>query len=118
MGYTFTQICQNEELTRFRFRFWASDITGQDFNQSGDLFTLRLANAETPVNVTLLSITGGNPILTWPVLPGRSYQVQFKNNLTDTNWQAFSGSISIIGNDGFAIDIAPSPFQRYYRVVG
>jgi Tol biopolymer transport system component len=101
------------------FQSWSSDLTSQDFNQSGDIFALSLysSNPEPPFSVVLMPGAGGNPLLTWPAVPGRSYQVQFKNNLTDALWQTLTGNVTILGNDGFATDLASSP-QRFYRVVG
>lgn len=101
------------------FQSSASDLAAQDFNQSGDIFALGLysANPEPPFNVTMLSPVSGYPLMTWPAVPGRGYQVQFKNNLTDANWQSLTGNVTILGNDGFATDLAPAP-QRFYRVVG
>jgi hypothetical protein len=42
--------------------------------------------------------------------------VQFKNNLSDPQWQDLPVSISFIGNEGMATVPADQP-NRFYRVV-
>ncbi|HEX4122855.1 MAG TPA: hypothetical protein VH619_19745 [Verrucomicrobiae bacterium] len=54
-------------------------------------------------------------VLTWAAGPGTGYQVQFKNNLTDPQWQNLGGA-SVIGAQGQVIDLAPNGTQRFYRI--
>ena len=61
--------------------------------------------------------SGKSPTLTWPVMAGKSYEVQFKGDLTDTFWQPLNGTVTVIGNRGYATDLAPSPTQRFYRIL-
>jgi hypothetical protein len=48
---------------------------------------------------------------------GMSYQVQFKNNLTDAMWQVVNGNVTVIGSQGYITDLAPGPAQKFYRVM-
>jgi len=57
------------------------------------------------------------PVITWPAAPGKTYQVQFKNDLSDASWQNFTGNVTLMGNQGSAYDLVPSAGQRFYRVV-
>lgn len=48
---------------------------------------------------------------------GTGYQVQFKDNLSNPAWQALNGSVTLIGDRGYATDFNPSSGQRFYRVM-
>lgn len=101
------------------FQSWASDILPQDFNQNSELLAYQPYNDPAnppPFQVTIIPIGSGST-LTWPAVTGRSYRVQFKNNLTDLNWQDITGSITLVGSQGFARDSATGTGQRFYRVV-
>jgi hypothetical protein len=114
------------------FQSWASDISGNDFNNGSDIFALDL----TALPVT--SSNGGgatnsasvfyaqmipagtfspNPAISWTLAPGKSYQVQFKTNLSDSVWLNLPGNVTFIGATGYLDDPSPAPSQRFYRVV-
>jgi hypothetical protein len=95
------------------FRSFASDLSGQDFNGNGDVF----GYAFLYLSITASPTPGGGPILSWPVAPGETYLVQYKNHLTDSSWLPVSGTISIQGNRGSLTDLAPATGQRFYRVI-
>ncbi len=42
----------------------------------------------------MLPIRGGAKVLTWTSFPGDSYQVVYKNSLSDPNWTDLSGAIT------------------------
>ncbi len=69
---------------------------------------------------TLPIISGKLPwkttALTWQTVPLRNYQVQFKDNLTDAQWQDLPATISFIGNEGSVTVPADQP-NRFYQVV-
>jgi hypothetical protein len=111
---------------------WASDISGNDFNSGSDIFALDLA--ALPVTIS----NGGNPtnfasvfyaqlfpagsfapfpVINWPLASGKTYQVQFKNDLGDPSWQNLPGNITFIGDTGYATDFSPSSGKRFYRIV-
>jgi dipeptidyl aminopeptidase/acylaminoacyl peptidase len=56
-------------------------------------------------------------IISWPAVPGRTYHVQFKSNLSDSNWQDLGASIVFVGKRGYANDTSTVINQRFYRVV-
>jgi len=111
---------------------WASDLDTNDFNSSSDIFALDLM--ALPVTV---SNGGGstnsasvfyaqlfpagsfaqNPVLSWPLASGKTYQVQFKNDLSDPVWQDLPGNIAFIGDTGYVTDFSPPPDKRFYRIV-
>jgi hypothetical protein len=56
-------------------------------------------------------------ILSWPSTLGAGYQVQFKDNLTDPEWQPLDVPATVVGNQGQTIDLSPNAIQRFYRIV-
>ena len=103
------------------FQSWASDLVAQDFNQVNDFFAVKIATSN-PTRVfagqmVFAPATLQSPTLTWPAVNGKTYQVQFKNSLTDAVWQTLSGNTWVSGNQGYATDLAPSASQRFYRIV-
>lgn len=115
------------------FQSWAADISGNDFNNGSDLFALDLTalpmttgngggatNAATGF-VAQLNIPAGAsnsvPVISWPLASGKSYQVQYKTNLTDAVWLPLPGNATFIGATGWFNDALPSPGQRFYRIV-
>ena len=104
------------------FESAAFDVTTNDFNQSGDIFAYNFFTAGLIPYFTVNAIPGPSaapsPTLVWPTSPGKTYQVWFKNNLTDPNWQLLSGSITIQGSSAYFTDPAPSITQRFYKIVG
>jgi Tol biopolymer transport system component len=103
------------------FQSWASDLVAQDFNQSQDVFAYNLYySGAIPVFLAQIvpgSPPGTGPLLVWPALPGKNYQVQFKNNVTDANWQLLNADVTIMGDQGCFTDPSPAPDKRFYRIV-
>ena len=100
---------------------WGSDLVAQDFNHSKDVFAILLRSSGS-IPVFQVAVLAGTPPgpgcwFTWPILPGKSYRVQFKNSLSDANWQDFSGLTSLIGQQGYFNDPAPGAPQRFYRIL-
>ena len=92
---------------------WASDLVPGDFNHSGDVLARTILTAAILPPVT----PGQGPRLYWPFVPGDSSSVQFKNSLTDPNWQDLPGSITNIGVKDWAQDLAPATSGRFYRII-
>jgi Tol biopolymer transport system component len=113
------------------FESWAADISGDDFNNGSDIFALDLTalplttgsggatNAASGFFAQLNpgSIFNSTPTISWPLAAGKSYQVQYKTNLTDAVWLNLPGDVTFIGATGYFNDVLPSPGQRFYRVV-
>ena len=102
------------------FRSWASDIVASDFNQAPDVFSWKLATGETvPVFVGQIIFAPpaqNPPTISWPALVGKTYEVEFKNDLANDAWTHLNTDITLIGDRGFAQDLAPNPTQRFYRI--
>jgi hypothetical protein len=103
------------------FQSQASDLIPQDFNQVNDLVAVKIATSNpTPVfagQMVFAPVSSQSPTLTWPAANGKTYQVQFKNNLTDSTWQILNGNTWVAGTQGYATDLSPNAGQRFYRVV-
>ncbi len=66
---------------------------------------------------TLVPQGGGNTAILWQAVPGRTYQVQFKNSLSDVNWSALPGTVTATTTTGVMTDATASGTpQRFYRV--
>ncbi len=94
------------------FSSWASDLTGQDFNQNSDVFAFNFLFADIVPSPS----SGQGPLLSWPYAPGQNYRVQFRNTLADPRWQDLSGTITNYGNRAWLRDSTPAA-QRFYRIV-
>jgi hypothetical protein len=104
------------------FESAASDLVTNDWNRASDLFAFNLfAAGMIPtfyVQVSPGASPNQNPTLIWPVQAGKTYQVQFKNNLTDPAWQTLPGDVTILGSTAYFTDSTPVTGQRFYQVVG
>jgi hypothetical protein len=131
-GRSLNPVFSGDGQTLF-FQSWASDLGADDFNQASDIFALALStngvggvtNAAPPLEFSGISLGSANgqfttnqgPTLTWETVPGTGYQVQFKNNLTDSQWQDLDGRATVVGSQGEITDLAPGPTQRFYRII-
>jgi uncharacterized repeat protein (TIGR03803 family) len=84
-------------------------------NDKGTIFRFNFASPPQPV---FQSVTraGGTITLTWSALAGQTYQLQFKTNLNQMNWNNLGSVIIATNSAATALDpIGPDP-QRFYRV--
>jgi hypothetical protein len=126
-GRSLTPFFSGDGQTVF-FTSWASDLAPGDYNESSDVFAVSLATnglATEPLNfmgifagTTNGQFSANQPLtLTWSALFGAGYEIEFKNNLTDPQWQVLTNHATVVGNQGSVIDFAPNVAQRFYRVV-
>jgi Tol biopolymer transport system component len=103
------------------FESWGADMVAQDFNQVSDVFAYSLySSGQIPLfsaKVLCGSGPGSAPWITWPVVPGKTYHVQFKSTVQDVQWQDLNGAITIVGNQGCLNDLSAGNGPRFYRVV-
>jgi Tol biopolymer transport system component len=99
------------------FESWASDLAAGDFNLNSDLFALTLDASGQPPSFRVQAVPDLEGChLEWLAAPGRSYQVEYKDNLADNQWHKATGTVAIVGNTAWFKDSA-APTQRFYRVV-
>jgi len=69
-------------------------------------------------SIPAFAVTGGvGGWLNWPVLPGKTYRVQFKNALNDPAWQDLGQAFSVVGDRAYIKEVNSQPGQRFYRVL-
>lgn len=107
--------CFSADGSTIIFRSWASNLHPLDFNESSDLFAYRISSSGNSFYLQAV-MAGGQPALIWPVVPGKTYRVQFKDNLTLSTWQDAPGIVLINGTQGSYTDPIPS-VKRFFRVV-
>jgi hypothetical protein len=81
-------------------------LTGTNPRDSASVFRLQIA----------AMISTNTMALTWISVPGGSYQIQYKDNLTDPVWLNLSGNPTVTGNQGCYM-MPASQSSRYYRIV-
>jgi len=111
----------DDEWELDHFGTLARDGSG-DFDHDGasDLFEFQTgtdpADSASAFRLELSSTLAGSATLSWPMAPGRSYLVQFKNELGEATWQAFSGHVVVVGSRAYASETEPVPASRFYRI--
>ncbi|MGO8701871.1 MAG: hypothetical protein ACLQVY_29670 [Limisphaerales bacterium] len=132
-GHSGNPVFSGDGQTLF-FQSWASDLAPGDFNQAGDVFALSLSTnglgglTNVPPSLEFSGLvmpaagsqngTNQGPTLLWQAIPGVGYQVQFKNSLTDPEWEALPVAATVVGAQGQIIDLTPNrEQQRFYRLI-
>ena len=67
-----------------------------------------------PPTVQNVSVTNGLVTLNWPAISNRTYRVQFKASLSDTNWTDLPGDVTATGAIASKTDTATD--TRFYRL--
>jgi len=99
------------------FQSVASDLVPGDYNDKRDVFVLRLAEGELRA-LTVTSVGSGTTTVLWSAVPGKSYQVQFKNETGDPNWTTLPNIVTASGTTAAAVDNSGGfPSHRFYRVM-
>jgi hypothetical protein len=109
------------------FQSAASDLAENDFKQAMDIYSLKLFTSTNSASmfvgqILYLPNSPQGLIITWPTTPTASgvssqqYQLQFKDDLADPDWQSANATITVVGNNGYAKDLSPSPSHRFYRI--
>lgn len=91
---------------------WATDLAVADLSHSGDV----VAQAILTAVILPPEAPDQGPWLYWPFVPGNNYEVQFKTNLSDPDWQRLPGSYTSIGVKAWQQDAWPTNSQRFYRI--
>jgi hypothetical protein len=84
---------------------WQEFLTGTDPTDPNSFFAIQ-------ISATLVS---GNVLLAWPATPGKSYQVQYKDDLNGP-WLNYPGTVSVAGQQG-SVTVPSSQLSRFYRVI-
>ena len=93
-------------------RYSGSSVAGQPEVNTG-FFMLA---ATTPDLILTASPSGTNIVISFPTLNGFSYQVEYKNNLTNSSWSNLGAVVVGNGSVQFATDSRVGRTSRFYRV--
>jgi hypothetical protein len=106
------------------FETLSRDGTG-DFDNDGVSDLAEFKTGTNPKNdssilraLTVASLSDGSTTVYWSAVPGRTYQVQQKDALADTDWMSLPGTV--IAADSTAAktdDTSAGNSNRFYRVV-
>jgi hypothetical protein len=95
------------------FASGASDVASYDHNHNTDIFACAFLRAL----IFPGSTPGEGPWLSWPWVPDSGYRVEYKNILSDPNWEVLPGTITNLGVKAWLQDRSPGPNQRFYRII-
>jgi hypothetical protein len=88
--------------------------TGPEANTEANGNFLMLVPVAAPISIEA-SRTGGNMVLSFPTENGFTYQVQYKNNLTDSTWTDLGSALTGNGSVQTVTDAATAA-NRFYHV--
>jgi len=68
--------------------------------------------------ITLTALADGSTTLLWSSVPGKTYRVEFKDDLASSTWSQLAGDVFAIGPTSSKSDPLPDPSgRRFYRVM-
>jgi hypothetical protein len=76
--------------------------------------TTQPGTALPPISI---QVSGGNVSLGWPTVPGATYRIQYKNNLTDPTWTTLGSDQSGTGYPLVLTVDTTTNAQRFYRIL-
>jgi hypothetical protein len=100
------------------FRGWTGDASGQLNPLVLTLNSSKLINAnfDTRPDFQAVAQSVGNLTFAWSAMTGRTYQVLFKTNLSQTNWSNLRSPILATNGTMSASDPTAPDRQRFYRI--
>src|SRR5204863_1796242 len=79
-------------------------LTGTDPTNAGSILRV----------LTLSRVSGGSVTIFWTAVPGRRYDVQYKDDLADPNWTILASGVRATSSIASAVDNSTnSPAQRF-----
>lgn len=69
-----------------------------------------------PLRITEVTFNAGVVTITWVAVPGRTYQVSYKDSLNDPAWVPLPGTVEATGETASAVDAVTGVPHRFYRV--
>jgi uncharacterized repeat protein (TIGR03803 family) len=70
-----------------------------------------------PPSFQAIAPTNGGVSLTWSIMPGETYQLQYCTNLTSPNWTGLGSSLTASNTTVSVSDAIGSDPQRFYRLM-
>jgi hypothetical protein len=100
------------ELTYY-FAVVTYDIDGWESVPSNEI---SYSGGDTPPALTSISLVDGRLVMSWNVVPGQTYQIQFKTNLEERDWIPLGGVVRAAYTSATVTDNPNANSQRYYRI--
>jgi Tol biopolymer transport system component len=96
-----------------------------DFDGDGhtDMMEFRAGtnpNSDTSVLqvISLISLNTGQTTILWSAVPGKTYRIQYKDQINDSTWSELAGDIAPSDVTGTKVDQSVgASFNRFYRVL-
>ncbi|HKS37081.1 MAG TPA: putative Ig domain-containing protein, partial [Verrucomicrobiae bacterium] len=74
--------------------------------------------ADPVLIVEVTAVTANSVALSWGAVAGKTYRVQFKNDLSEANWNDVPGDVTASGSTASKVDATlGGSAQRFYRIV-
>jgi Tol biopolymer transport system component len=98
------------------FESSSPNLVANDHDGDFDVFLANPSAAATElISAPHPALPGHGPTISWPAVTNKTYSVQWKSDLNDTNWLDVTGTVTIVGKHGYVTDFAPAPDRRFYR---
>jgi hypothetical protein len=115
---SFTVLAAGTRIGTFANFFYPSNNFTMQLSNTPNAVIVRITDVITNVPPPMLltpTVSGANIQLTWSAKSNATYRVEFKADLTDTNWSALPGDVTSPSNTASKVD-ALTPTNRFYRV--
>ena len=89
---------------------------GQSTTSAAGILTV-VAGTNQPPALQTIVISGTSATLTWSAIPGTTYRLQFKTNLTDTIWGDLVPDVTATGATASTSDPVATNDMRFYRLL-
>ncbi|MEK7678055.1 MAG: hypothetical protein AAB676_19660 [Verrucomicrobiota bacterium] len=105
------------------FNSVATDLVHGDFNGSMDVFAVGVeqtvpTNQLPVIKLSDLALTSSRTTVSWTVVPGRAYRVQFKDSLDEPEWHDLADRVRVVGSTASYYDASSTGLkQRFYRLL-
>jgi hypothetical protein len=76
----------------------------------------KMTAALVPPTIGSINATNGFCTLTWAAVSNRTYRVQFKNSLDETNWADLPGDVTATNSTASKTDVLGDT-TRFYRLI-
>jgi hypothetical protein len=80
-------------------------------------FSLVAAAVSVPPVIQSMVLTNGGIAFTWSATVGRTYQLQYKTGLGQTNWINLGSANAATNTAATGLDPSPADPQRFYRIL-
>jgi len=90
----------------------------RDTNQQEQTAGTDPNDPEDFLHITSINIVGGMPRIEWEGVPGPTYSIYYRNDLSSGTWLLMEGGITTVSPDTLTKDDqeAPQPSMRFYKL--